>query len=252
MTKKNRGRLIAAANISVIFITGILLAVVKYGHLQRSENAFSDHYYYDQLSGKDQEAYRGIYEGYLLPARKITLSVHDIKTLQKVKLAVLQDHPEIFWVMPAYDYREEDSGRISLYPRYSCTKEEIRERQEEIDRVVDDFMKKMPEAASDYDKIRYVYEYLIDTVKYDDSVPPDRDQNMDSALLGGGTVCAGYAKAARYLLDQARIPAIYVSNEEHAWNKVVCDHKTYNMDVTWGAVESEETGTINYDHMLYP
>ena len=167
-------------------------------------------------------------------------------------MAVLQDHPEIFWVMPAFDYREGDSGRITLYPCYSCTKEEIKERQEEIDRVADDFMKKMPETASDNDKIKYVYEYLIDTVTYDDSVPADQDQNMDSALLGRRTVCAGYAKAASYLLDQAGIPAIYVSDEEHAWNQVICDHKIYNMDVTWGAVESEETGRINYDHLLFP
>ena len=124
--------------------------------------------------------------------------------------------------------------------------------QEAIDRIVEDFLKKMPDTASDRERIKYVYEYLIDTVKYDDSVPPDRDQNMDSALLGKRTVCAGYAKAARYLLDQIGIPSIYVSDEEHAWNKVVCDHKTYTMDVTWGAVESQEAGTINYDYLLVP
>ena len=252
MTKKSRSRLIISVLILVAFMVGIGLATAKRGRLPGSDSAFSDHYYYDRLSGKAQEAYQGIYQGYLLSARKITLSVHDIKTLQKVKMAVLQDHPEIFWVMPAFDYRDEDSSRISLYPRYSCTKDEIRQKQEAIDRVVEDFLKKMPEAASDREKIKYVYEYLIDTVKYDDSVPPDRDQNMDSALLGKRTVCAGYAKATRYLLDQIGIPSIYVSDEEHAWNKVVCDHKTYTMDVTWGAVESQEAGTINYDYLLVP
>ena len=130
MTKKSRSRLIISVLILVAFMVGIGLAAAKRGRLPGSDSAFSDHYYYDRLSGKEQEAYQGIYQGYLLSARKITLSVHDIKTLQKVKMAVLQDHPEIFWVMPAFDYRDEDSSRISLYPRYSCTKDEIRQKQE--------------------------------------------------------------------------------------------------------------------------
>ena len=38
-------------------------------------------------------------------------------------------------------------------------------------------------------KIRYVYEYLVNTVDYDENAPDN--QNIYSALVGKSSVCAG-------------------------------------------------------------
>jgi len=68
------------------------------------------------------------------------------------------------------------------------------------------------------------------------------NQNMYSALVNKASVCAGYAKATQYLLQQMNIYCIYVLGEAttdtqtdaHAWNIVKCNGQYYCVDTTWG------------------
>lgn len=91
--------------------------------------------------------------------------------------------------------------------------------------------------------MKKLHDYLLDTVSYDYDNECDSDnQYAYSAFLSGKTVCAGYAKAYKMLLDCCGIYNHYVTGvttpydpEEngHAWNVVLLNDEYYHVDVTW-------------------
>ncbi len=91
--------------------------------------------------------------------------------------------------------------------------------------------------------MKKLHDYLLDTVSYDYNDECGFDnQYAYSAFLTGKTVCAGYAKAYKMLLDCCGIYNLYVTGvttpydpEEngHAWNVVSLNDEYYHIDVTW-------------------
>ncbi len=72
------------------------------------------------------------------------------------------------------------------------------------------------------------------------------NQSAYSALVNGQTVCAGYARAFQYLMQQLNIPCYYCAGyagERHAWNIIVLDDGCYNVDTTW-----DDVGDGTYDY----
>lgn len=96
--------------------------------------------------------------------------------------------------------------------------------------------------GNDIDKIQELHDYLVDNLEYDSTFSNDNIYNIYGALVNNSTVCEGYAKAFKYLLDDVGIPNIIVcgigqnskgQTENHAWNYVLLDEKWYAIDVTW-------------------
>ena len=72
------------------------------------------------------------------------------------------------------------------------------------------------------------------------------NQSAYGALVNGQTVCAGYARAFQYLLQQLGIPCYYCTGyagENHAWNIVALEDGYYNVDATW---DDTEGGKYDY------
>ena len=147
-----------------------------------------------------------------------------------------------------------------FYPGYTCTAQVREQRQAEIDAAAEECISGTDAGASEYERIKYVFEYIVNTVDYDENAPDN--QNIYSALVGESSVCAGYSRTAQYLLGKLGIEAIYVVGSvegqgAHAWNIVSCDGKYYQMDVTFAdpvffSAESGEKlpeNVINYDFL---
>ena len=148
-----------------------------------------------------------------------------------------------------------------LEPVYLYDAEERDERQGQIDAASAECLAGIKADASDYEKILYVYEYIVDTVEYD--LDAEDNQNICSVFVGRRSVCAGYSKATQYLLEQMGIFCTYVtgkteSGQSHAWNLVLCGGDYYYVDTTWGdPVFQEQEGEevkknldyISYDYM---
>lgn len=193
-------------------------------------------FYYEQLSSGDQLIYRELLQGVQDMEESITIHAGRDDRPEKVYEYLLYDRPELFWCagssqMTVYEDHTE------FHPAYSCTSEERTRRQSEIDAAVSDCIAGVDSSAGEYDRIRYVYEYLVNTVDYDENAPDN--QNIYSALVGKSSVCAGYSRAAQYLLNNMGIECIYVvgtaqGQEAHAWNIVNCGGNYYQMDVTFG------------------
>ncbi len=91
------------------------------------------------------------------------------------------------------------------------------------------------------EKIRIVHDYLVDTIDYDLQAGDDI-YNVYGALINKKSVCEGYARSFKYIMDDLNIPCIIAcgigknkagSAESHAWNYVQVNEQWYAIDVTW-------------------
>ena len=232
---------------------------VEFPELTVTVEEVAGDFYYQQLSEAEQTVYREMLQG--VNGMEETIRIHAGKgdDAGKIYEYLLYDRPELFWCdgttrMTIYeDYTE-------MSPGYTCTAAEKEQRQAQIDAAAEECMAGIGADASDYDRIRYVYEYIVSTVDYDENAPDN--QNIYSALALRRSVCAGYSRAAQYLLKNMGIQCIYVIGNiagqgAHAWNIVQCGGTYYQLDTTFGdpVFLEEESGeslpgsSINYDYL---
>ncbi len=252
-----------SSDASVFQGIGDALDNISYQEVTEEEDA-SVSYYYSQLSEDDKQIYKEILSGLNSNTAEIYLHGDDADRANQILQYVMRDHPEIFWsngsatttsysglhsytVMKA-NYQYDANARSSM--------------QAQIDQAVAECLNGISQDASDYDKILYVYEYIIHSVEY--NLDASDNQNIYSVFVGKESVCAGYSKATQYLLQKLGVFCTYVigtagdDNQAHAWNLVSCNGEYYYVDTTWGdptflAEEGEEVAAeekIAYDYML--
>lgn len=101
------------------------------------------------------------------------------------------------------------------------------------------------EKKSDYGKVKAIYDYICDNVKYDNTHVPNYSQKYTAyaALVNKSAVCQGYSTLLYRMCKAADIPVRIVAgtgkNENHAWNIVKLGEVYYNVDATWDAGRSE-------------
>ena len=167
---------------------------VEFPELTVTVEEVASDFYYQQLSEAEQTVYREMLQG--VNGMEETIRIHAGKgdDAGKIYEYLLYDRPELFWCdgttrMTIYeDYTE-------MSPGYTCTAAEKEQRQAQIDAAAEECMAGIGADASDYDRIRYVYEYIVSTVDYDENAPDN--QNIYSALALRRSVCAGYSRAAQ-------------------------------------------------------
>ena len=221
-------------------------------------------YYFKQLNEEEQRVYRELLKGIRAREKDFYLTLSQDDSIDRCYHAVLKDHPEIFWVHnheKIYKTTYSDSDYCTFTPGYIYTESEISEIQNAMEAGFQEVSSLIPADASDYEKVRIVYTYLIYNTQYQAS---DDDQSIAGVFWKKEAVCAGYAGAVQYLLERIGVPCIYVdgstqgSTEGHAWNIVKLDGEYYYVDATNGdqpdflngnAAQLEEHKTIIYDYL---
>lgn len=224
-----------------------------------TEEEVADDFYCQQLSEREQTIYREILQGVMDMEDLIRIHATEEDDVGKIYEYLLYDHPELFWCAGNTSITIYD-GYAELTPGYTCSLQEKEERQAQIDEAAQECLSGIDSGSSDYEKIKYIFEYIVNTVEYDENAPDN--QNIYSSMVGKRSVCAGYSRMAQYLLIQTGIPCIYVIGEvegqgSHAWNIVDCGGKYYQMDVTFAdpvfySAESGEAlseNVISYDYL---
>lgn len=221
-------------------------------------------YYFKQLNEEEQRVYRELLKGIRAREKDFYLTLSQDDSIDRCYHAVLKDHPEIFWVHnheKIYKTTYSDCDYCTFTPGYIYTESEISEIQNAMEAGFQEVSSLIPADASDYEKVRIVYTYVIDNTQYQAS---DDDQSIAGVFWKKEAVCAGYAGAVQYLLERIGVPCIYVdgstqgSTEGHAWNIVKLDGEYYYVDATNGdqpdflngnAAQLEEHKTIIYDYL---
>ena len=221
-------------------------------------------YYFKQLTEEEQRVYRELLKGIRAREKEFYLTISDDDSIDRSYHAVLKDHPEIFWVHnreKIYKTTYSDSDYCVFTPGYTYTDSEIDEIQTAMEQSFQEVRALIPEDASDYEKVRIVYTYVIDHTQYQTG---EDDQSIAGVFWKKSAVCAGYAGAVQYLLERLDIPCIYVdgstkgSTEGHAWDIVKIGQEYYYVDATNGdqpdflngdAAQLEEHKTIIYDYL---
>lgn len=221
-------------------------------------------YYFKQLNEEEQRVYRELLKGIRAREKDFYLTLSQDDSIDRCYHAVLKDHPEIFWVHnheKIYKTTYSDSNYCTFTPGYIYTESEISEIQNAMEAGFQEVSSLIPADASDYEKVRIVYTYVIDNTQYQAS---DDDQSIAGVFWKKEAVCAGYAGAVQYLLERIGVPCIYVdgstqgSTDGHAWNIVKLDGEYYYVDATNGdqtdflngnAAQLEEHKTIIYDYL---
>lgn len=202
--------------------------------------------YYAMLSDTGKHMYRQIYANInaLTPA---FAPVEEIPAdaLTDIFAAVYNDHPELFWVETGYYCKFRRDGKcVEIDLMFNATAGNLESARMQFETQADTIVSAARGLESDFEKERYVHDALIQRTDY--SLSADMNQTAYSALVNGRTVCAGYARAFQYIMQQLGIPCYYCTGyagEAHAWDIVFLGDGFYNVDVTW---DDTDGGTYDY------
>ena len=236
---------------------------IPYQEVMVQEEEVVQKYYYQRLEEDERLIYKEILDGIQENGEEIYIHASEAERANEIFQYILKDYPDIFWcdgTISATSY-EGDEPYTVLRPTYSYDEAAKESMKIEIESAAADCLSGIPVESTEYQKILYVYEYIVNTVEYDLAAPDN--QNIYSVFRHQRSVCAGYSKAAQYLLEKLGVFCTYVTGttstgQNHAWNLVQCDGDYYYVDVTWGdpvfqASEGEEVNqfqNISYDYML--
>ncbi len=202
--------------------------------------------YYVMLNERGRHVYRQIYananELYpeFAPAEMVTAG-----ELRNIFAAVYNDHPELFWMETAYAGKfTGNGGCVEIDLKFNRTARDLESAQALFDENAEEILGAANDLADDYDKEKFVHDALIERLDY--RMGAAMNQSAYSALVNDETVCAGYARAFQYLMQQLDIPCYYCTGyagESHAWNIIGLEDGWYNVDTTW-----DDTGDGTYDY----
>lgn len=202
--------------------------------------------YYAMLEEDMQEIYKQIYanaQSLIESFAPVTdVSVNQLKTVFE---AVYNDHPELFWLDTGYSCKYLRSGRCAVITlQFNETADDLEQARRSFEEAAGSIVSQAQTLGSQAEMEKYAHDALMELVEYDTAAP--MNQSAYSALVGGRSVCAGYARAFQYIMHQLGIPCYYCTGyagEDHAWDIVKLGDTYYNVDVTW---DDTDEPTYNY------
>ncbi len=253
------------------------MATIVEQHITPAENC----YHYNQLDEYGKHIYREILEQ--APSGTASFTISDVSesdfndhyksVARDTVFAINFDHPEFFWLGNGYvvDHNSiNDTITIDVY-QYDFWKNSTKKSKmvNELFSKVDEIVDEANELNSDYEKVKYIHDYVIDTTVYDMEVIKETGLNRDKinpyeqtaygAIVKGSCVCAGYSRAFQLLTQQLGFECAYISGEvppdedetepgRHAWNIIKLGGQYYYFDTTWDDTDSltDNDGNVNF------
>ena len=175
-------------------------------------------------------------------------------------------HPDLFYVDNGYSIytAEGDTLVRKIKLRYLTTPAEAQTQLLFYNGVLDTVAAGIPAGASDFDKVLYLHDYLVQNYAYDyEGLAEENATGVSVAVRdayrffqGKVGVCQAYMLAMIALCDEVGIPCLPVISDEmsHAWNLVKLDGEWYHIDVTWDDAGGEQSAVypsyISYKYFL--
>lgn len=112
---------------------------------------------------------------------------------------------------------------VTLQFQYVTTRKQEKYIDQRVKKLAHRWKKK-----DTYGKIRAAHDYLVRHMHYNENY-----YNPYYAFRSGKGLCMSYALAFQRLMQEMRIPCVYVKGNNHAWNMVKLNGLWYNMDLTF-------------------
>ena len=198
------------------------------------------------------------------------------KYYQSAIEAFTYDNPEVFYLDPTkmfLNIKTTTKGSKTTYNVYISnsegsnylatgfsSEEQINQCQQQIEQKKNEILSGL--SGSTENRIKYIHDWLVDNLSYDQTLSGAHIYNLYGALVDRSCVCEGYAKAFKYLLDEAGIDNVIVlgigtnsrgETENHAWNYIAINGSWYATDVTWDDPVIQGGGTLlsSYRYRYY-
>ncbi|MBR4096837.1 MAG: hypothetical protein IKK42_05995 [Oscillospiraceae bacterium] len=212
-------------------------------------------YSYNQLSEKQLYIYDAVIAAVERLKTDVPLStVMDISAEEycEVYQQIYNDEHALFYIDTKMQYAMNTSTKkiASAVIFYKYSDEKIAEMQKKIDDEVTKVLEGITADMTEYDKVKYFYDYLASAAVYDESGENCRD--IYGVFVDRKAICGGYSKAFSHLCDKVGIETVTVTGdadgEAHMWNMVKIDGQWYNIDITYAVTESELGSYVRYDY----
>ncbi|MBE6636224.1 MAG: hypothetical protein E7618_00290 [Ruminococcaceae bacterium] len=232
-------------------------------------------WFYQQLDADGRTVYNALVEG--LPQGVLTFSFSSVKSttfpdsMSHAIAAITYEHPEFFWISGSYRYWESvkkelvSDFRVELmcydYWSYTATPQEYIDR---LDRAVERIASEARQFESEYERARYVHDYIVSRVDYnyvaaDETTSTVRKATSEQAysaygcLVDDNAICGGYSKGFQLVMIELGIDCLYArgmtEGGHHAWNCVSLAESYYFFDLAWDDPGlTNEDGSYRYPH----
>ncbi len=206
--------------------------------------------YYAMLDETEQHVYRQLFANANALNDRFRSVEDDISEagLYRAFSALVQDHPELFWMNTAYSGRYRNNGTcLELDLSFNRTAGNLEAEKNRFEEAAEKIAEEAGQKGSDIEAERSVHDALADKNRYNKGA--EMNQSAYSALVGGSTVCAGYARAFQYVMQKLGLPCYYCSGyagENHAWNIIGLDDGFYNVDVTWDDTDNAQVSDYDF------
>lgn len=200
-------------------------------------------WFYRALDREDKALYEAVYRGLYASKDEFYVTTlpkseekRFLQRIERIFLAVMADHPELFWVewfSVVYDYLSDGRIEALLSIRYRAFQSSREEVAAAIEAVCAPILEKASQLSSDFEKERYLYAWMQENIVYDKAV--DLRSSILGVFLNKRAACGGFARAFQYLMMRAGIPATHITgegDERHSWNLVEIGGSCYNVDTT--------------------
>lgn len=168
------------------------------------------------------------------------------------------------------------NSKNGVYVEYYNTGSEADKMVKELRSEANKVIGKLKDSWSDYQKIKYLHDWLVKNCKADEHSYGEVDTDGNPTKWAGkwgktlwpntayGSIvdeqatCLGYAKGMFYLLSKAGYEVTFEqgigTTRGHVWVKVKVDDKWYNIDATWddpyGAAQNADPNFVSYAHFM--
>ena len=253
----------------------------------------SQYYQYNQLSADEKKIYAKLEEAVLSYNNSVDMSSLGITIKYDRAMTVMKcfkaDYPQYFWISNdiKISYNPENGVASTGYLCYTdgdvtdnladktADRMKIARRRQAVDNAIKEIISKIGSSWSDYEKEKYIHDYIVDNMKYDqDAAQKPYNSNgciksafdIYGAFINKKGVCEAYSKAFQTLCYAVGINANQAVGVGHMWNTVKLDGDWYYVDVTWddpivngGTIDiisydyfNKTTAQMNVDHSLDP
>ena len=170
--------------------------------------------------------------------------------LENIYVQIIYEHPEYFWISP-YDYQvitkdSEIQYKLYIKPSYLMFEKETRENKARFESKVDAIVAEASKIDDLYEKVLFVYDYILENTKYDYEVAEkgysmSMSRSAYGCIVDGTTVCSGYSLAFSLIMRRLGIECgtefnVYGGESlysGHVWNYCKLEGEYYYFDLTW-------------------